>query len=148
MNCAIDKASMKERMIQRLFLGRIKKAKKEYREAVKGTPYETQCVHYRNNTFNPLDIKPRDITGVYQIDEGSEHGKALNRLIRVMDSIKETEGHLVYILNFVERVGEFEYILGESTKEPTRKEECDEFKVTAEDKLKVIRRLKLLAEVA
>lgn len=146
----LDKAALKNDALVQLFSKRIKKARKEYKEAVNGSIYETQMVSYRNNLFNPLELRPHQITGLYEIDPDSKHGQALDRLIRAMDDLQTTTGHLTYILNFVESRGEFNFIVfgNEGGVSGERKEIVNAFISDNAEKLKYIKRLRLLSEIA
>lgn len=145
----LDKAVLKNDALVQMFSKRIMKARKEYKEAVEGTIYETQMVSYRNNLFNPLQLRPHKITGLYEIDPDSKHGQALDRLIRAMDDLQTTTGHLTYILNFVESRGEFNFIVfGDGGVSDERKEIVDAFISNNTEKLKYIKRLRLLSEIA
>lgn len=145
----LDKAEIKSRALHKLFFKRIKKAREEYRKSVEGTIHETQMVNYRNNLFNPLELRPHQLTGIYDIEEESEHGKALNRLIRCLDELQEITGYLTFILNFVESLGEFMFIVfGEDGGIAlSRKEAVNQFIEDNKDKLTIIKRLRLLAEI-
>lgn len=145
----MDKAKYKEQVLKQLFSKRLTKARKEYREEVKGTVYETQIVNYRNNMFNPLDLKPHQITGVYTAEGSKTHSNKLDRLIRIMEDMQIATGHLTYILNFVEYPGEFNFIIfGEGRVNSERKDAVDTFiQSIKEDKLKFIKTLRLLSEV-
>lgn len=148
LNDKLDKADLKSRALRKLFDKRIDKAREEYRKSVEGTIHEFQMVSYRNNLFNPLQLKPHQLQGVYSIEEDSEHGKALNRLIRCLDELQEATGYLTYFLNFVESSGEFTFIVfGEGRVSATREEAVTTFIKASEDKLTIIKRLRLLAEI-
>lgn len=144
----IDKTALKEAAIVQLFKKRLKKAREEYEKAIEGTIFTTQVVNYRNNLLNPLQLKPIKITGVYEIEPDSPHGKALDRFIRCNEEIHEITGHLTYILNFVESREEFNFIIfNTGSIKGDRKDKVLQFIKDNEDKLKLIKRLRLLAEI-
>ncbi|AGI61792.1 hypothetical protein JA1_0039 [Vibrio phage JA-1] len=144
----LDKAKIKEHHLNYLFSKRLKAAKEEYSDAVRDSIYATQIVSYRNNTFNPLDLKPKDITSIYELKPNTEHARRLDRYIRVMDDLTESTGHLTYILNFVESVAEFNLIVnGSGTIYSDREEEVLNFIKQNQDKLRQLKRMKLLSEM-
>ena len=144
----MNKLGLKEQAILKLFLKRRKQARKEYLASVAGTPYEFMMVSYRNNLLNPLDLKPNQIKDLYEVPPESIHAQALDRLIRVYDDMAKTDSYLTYILNFSDSTREFNHIVfGTEEVTPARELQIKVFKQTEEDKIKFLKRMRLLADV-
>lgn len=144
------KSLIKDRVIKLLFKRRSERAKEEYYEVVANTKNEFCMVNYRNILMNPLEIPPRKMTCVLEVQEGSKEAIALDRIVRVHEERAKTLAIITYILNFVESYHEF-WFLYDNTDSPEiseeRKEALLSFKEEITDKLSYIKRMKLLAKM-
>jgi hypothetical protein len=144
----MNKAAIKEKLIKYWFMKRRLLAIEEYREAVKDTPYEFYCVSYRGNTFNPLELKPKEMKGFYEVPPDSTYADALDRYIRLMDDQQKVATTLTYILNFVDTEAEFKYVVfNEDGHKLTTTFRLDEFKEKNQDKLSFLRRIRLMSDM-
>lgn len=142
----MNKLQIKKDYLSAWFDKRKLAALEEYRESIENSRYAKHCVMYRGEMFNPLDLKPRDIKGIYEVPENSEHGIKLDRFIRISKDIVEATSTLTYVLNYVDTEADFRYVaLGEG--KPTSKEKMDKFKEEISDKLSYLRRIRLLADM-
>lgn len=144
----MNKSLVKDYYIKYWFMKRRTSAIEEYREAVADTVYESYCVTYRGNTFNPLELRPRDMKGIYEVQPDSPYGEALDRYIRLMEDQQKVTGILTYILNFVNDEMEFKYVVfNECGDKLTTTFRLDKFKEENQDKLSFLRRIRLLSDM-
>ena len=145
-----SKTMVRDAILQELFNSRILKAHKEYEAVVVDSPHATQLVNYRNNMFNPLQLKPNEVVGVFTVQADTTYGNALDRYIRVMDDIHEMTGHLTYILNYTAELAEVMWLVfGEYADKlsPQKLEELDNFRNTNESRFKYIKKMRLLKDM-
>lgn len=144
------KSLIKDRVSMLLFKRRSERAKQEYHDVVVNTKHEFCVVNYRNILMNPLDVPPRKLTCVLDVQEGSDEAIALDRIVRVHEERAKTLAIITYILNFVTSHHEFWFVY-DNTDSPEisedRKELLIQFKSEIEDKLTYLKRMKLLAKM-
>lgn len=148
MGGAVAKSDLRTKVLNSLFSKRELKARQEYLDAVAGSPYEHMSVIYKFKIFDP-NPKGKKKSGFYEVPEGSEHGRKLDRLIRVIDDIDLATKHLTYILNFIEHEEEFNYLLGLSDKQldPVIQCKLDKFKEDNKKLFTTLNKLKLLSDI-
>lgn len=146
----MNKSELREAYLKKLFRQRESKARAEYLQAVEGTPYEKQLVCYKFNLFDATGKVKRGCTDIYNVPEGSEHARRLDRLIRVIEDIETATRLLTYILNFVEATEEFNYLVGLSQKELQPEIQCklDKFKEDNRKMFSILNKFRLLADIA
>lgn len=144
----MNKAAIKEHYIKYWFMKRKLSAIEEYKESVHDTPYVSYYVSYRDNVFNPLEIKPREMKGIFEVPANTVYADALDRYIRLMDDQQKVGVILTYILNFVDTEAEFNYIVFNTDVDKVLTTfRLDKFKEDNQDKLSFLRRIRLLSDM-
>lgn len=144
----MDKRRIREFYINHWFSKREIKARAEVRGALDNSKERNSIILYRGLMMNPLQISASSLSGVYEVPEDSEHGRALDRLVRVQEERTKAEGFLVKILNHCDNNTQFEYIVfGDKKELITNLEEMDYLKEQLSDKLSFLKRMRLMADM-
>lgn len=144
----MNKARIKEYYLSKWLENRKIAATEEYAATIYNSNYDCHCVMYKGLMFNPLNLKPREIKGVYEVPEDSEHSRKLDRYIRVIEDTAKVTGILTYILNYLETLPQFMYVVfNEGKPSEEDKVKLDTFKNEINDKLSYLKRIRLLADM-
>lgn len=145
----MNKSEIRDNYLNKLFRQRKSKAREEYLEAVSGTPFEKQLVCYKFKLFDATGKVKRGCTDIYNVPEGSDHARKLDRLIRVLDDIDVATRLLTYVLNSIEHEEEFNYLLKLSDKklDPTIECKLDKFKEDNAKLFSTLNKFRLLADI-
>lgn len=144
---SMPKIYLRDTRLDKWFKDRELKAINDYLEYVKELPEKYFLLVHNGEQLNPLEIPQHKIKGVMPLKQGTSLYNALYRYLTTMKDKRVTGNYLTLILNNIETTSEFLFILDEKIIEDPKLELVN-FKKQISNKLKFIKRMKLLGEIS